>query len=147
MVAWIEASRSERLAMIHDGISRLPRPERTALILCWLGHRSVEQAARESGWEARSLKRRLSQALKSLRLRLGIPAGDWDSVIAEQLAAKVPANLIESTVEIAMCALDPFRASGCLPRNRKLRTIVGALNFGDLVSSESDRLPKATQPG
>src|SRR5438477_7412088 len=70
MGPWFDASRSERQAVIHEEINRLPRVDRTALIVCGLQGRPIEQAARELRWPVRSLERRLSRALEHLRVRM-----------------------------------------------------------------------------
>jgi hypothetical protein len=106
MGPWFDASRSEREAAFHEELNRLPRVDRTAIILCGLEGRSVEQAARALRWPVGRLERRLSLALERLRLRMlrryyGIPPGTWDSQILRVPEANVPESLIESTVAAA----------------------------------------------
>jgi hypothetical protein len=106
MGPWFDASRSEREAAFHEELNRLPRVDRTAIILCGLEGRSIELAARALRWPVGRLERRLSRALERLRLRIGrryygIPPGTWDSQILRVPEANVPESLIESTVAAA----------------------------------------------
>jgi Sigma-70, region 4 len=106
MGPWCDASRNEREAAFHEELNRLPRADRTAIILCGLEGRSIEQAARTLRWPVGRLERRLSRALERLRLRMarryyGIPPGTWDPRILQIPEAIVPESLIESTVAAA----------------------------------------------
>ena len=101
MGPWIDASRGERQAVLHEEINRLPGVYRTVVVLCGLEGRPIEQAARDLRWPVGVLERRLARALDDLRVRLsrsyyGIPAGIWDSGILQDLGAVVPERLIES---------------------------------------------------
>jgi hypothetical protein len=125
MGPWFDASRSERQAVIHEEINRLPRVYRTVLILCCLEGRPIERTARELGWRVSGLERRLSRALEHLRVSMarryyGIPVGIWDSDILEDLEAIVPKSLIQSTVAAATCCPDPPGGAGPHSRNRRL---------------------------
>ncbi|MGP0065164.1 MAG: RNA polymerase sigma factor [Isosphaeraceae bacterium] len=125
MGPWIDASRSERQAVIHEEINRLSRAYRTVVILCGLEGRPIDEAARELRWPVRTLERRLSRALDHLRLALsrsyyGIPVGVWDSDILRDLRAIVPRSLIESTVAVAAQRLDPPGGSRSQSRHRQL---------------------------
>jgi hypothetical protein len=106
MEPWFDASTSEREAAIHEELNRLPRADRTAIILCRLEGWSIERAARELRWPVGRLERRLSRAIERLRLRMGrhyygIPPRIWDSRILQLPDAIVPESLIESTVAAA----------------------------------------------
>jgi sigma-70-like protein len=125
MGPWIDASRSERQAVIHEEINRLPRVYRTVVVLCGLEGRPIEQVARELRWPVRILERRLARALDHLRVRMsrryyGIPVGIWDSDILQDLGAIVPKSLIESTVAAATRGLDPPGGSRPPSRDREL---------------------------
>jgi hypothetical protein len=128
MGPWFEASRSERIGVIHEEIDQLPLADRTALIVCGLERRPVVQAGKELGCGARTLERRVSRALERVRLRLarryyGVPAGNWDSDITQDLGAIVPLALIESTVAVVMRSFGPPRSSQCLSSDRTLNAL------------------------
>ena len=149
MGPWFEASRSERISMIHEEINRLPHAYRAALIVCGLERRPVPQAARESGCRERSLERRFARALDCLRVRLtrrchGVPAGDWDPDIMDELSAIVPSSLIQSTVEVAMRSLGPLSDRDRQARYRTLRSTGRARSASGELTSDSAQQPVAT---
>ncbi len=125
MESWFDASRSQRQAAIHEELDRLPRVHRTVIILCGFERLPIERAARELRWPIRILDRRLSRALKHLRIRLvrrfyDGPVSIWDSDILKDMAAVVPRSLIESTIAAATGYLYPPAVSGSRYRDRKL---------------------------
>jgi hypothetical protein len=122
MGPWFGVSRSERQAALLEEINQLPRAFRTALILCVLERRPIEQVARDLGCPVKSLAIRLARALEGLRVRMarryyGIPVGTWDSDILTDLRAIVPESLVESTVAAATHRHGP--SSGSRSRSRK----------------------------
>jgi RNA polymerase sigma factor (sigma-70 family) len=85
-------------------IVRLPETLRLPLLLCALEGQTQEQAARQLGWPARTLKARLSRARELLRRRLrqrGVPA---TALTAGAIGSGegVPAALGDSTVRLAV---------------------------------------------
>jgi len=151
MGPWFDASRSERQAAIHEEINRLPRADRTVLILCGIEGRLIEQAATELRRPVRTVARRLSRALELLRVSMarryyGIPAGTWDADILQDLGAIVPQSLIQSTVAAATCG--PSRPSGpaSQARNRKLRRAVLAPITSDLLPPASGEQQHGSRP-
>jgi hypothetical protein len=112
MGPWIDASRSERQAVIHEAINRLPRAYRTVIVLCRLESRPIEEVAKELGTPVGNIERRLLRALDRLRVEMsrsyyGIPAGIWDADILRDPGPIVPRSLIESTVALAARRLGP----------------------------------------
>jgi RNA polymerase sigma factor (sigma-70 family) len=102
-----EVSRRELLAVLDEEIVGLPEKYRAALVLCGLGERTCEQAARELGWPKSTLILRLRHARQQLRQRLAcrgieLSAGLLVAVLArEATAARVPALLTLATVRRA----------------------------------------------
>lgn len=106
MNQWDCMDRPDLEEVLHEEINRLPRHERTAVVLCILEGRSVDRAADELGWPVGTLRRRLSRAIECLRVRAaiqGMMIRPGCSVI-DPLAgpmARPPRRLIESTVAAA----------------------------------------------
>jgi RNA polymerase sigma factor (sigma-70 family) len=102
-----EASRRELLAVLDEEIGGLPEKYRVALVLCGLGGRTCEQAARELGWPKSTVIHRLARARQQLRQRLmgrgfEVPAALLVAVLArEATASHVPAHLTLATVRQA----------------------------------------------
>ena len=90
---------------LDEELQRLPEQWRSPLLLCYLSGLTRDEAARQLGWSLGTLKRRLEEGRKALRLRLdrrGIPAvGLALTVLApEALQAAVSNSLFESTVSM-----------------------------------------------
>jgi RNA polymerase sigma factor (sigma-70 family) len=101
------ATGRELLAVLDEEIRGLPEKYRAALVLCGLGERTCERAARELGWPKSTLIHRLSQARQRLRQRLvrrgiEVPAAVLTALLAREAAAtRVPALLTLATVRRA----------------------------------------------
>jgi RNA polymerase sigma factor (sigma-70 family) len=61
---------AEALPVLDEELGRLPDKYRAPLVLCYLQGKTHEQAARELGWPAGSMSRRVSRARDLLRRRL-----------------------------------------------------------------------------
>lgn len=94
--------------LLHEEINRLPEHYRAPLVLCDLGGRSHEQAARHLGWPVGTVKSRLSRGRERLRDRLRRRGLAPDSgLIAAALRpagpeASVPPALAESATRAAV---------------------------------------------
>jgi RNA polymerase sigma factor (sigma-70 family) len=116
-----EVSRRELLAVLDEEIVGLPEKYRAALVLCGLGERTCEQAARELGWPKSTLILRLRHARQRLRQRLArrgfeLSAGLLVALLArEAAAARVPAILTLATVRRARCEAAPSPGSPTRP--------------------------------
>jgi RNA polymerase sigma factor (sigma-70 family) len=96
----------ELLAVLDEEVQRLPDRQRAPLVLCYLEGRTCDQAARQLGWSARTLKRRLEQARACLRGRLArrglsLPAALLATGIAGEAAA-LPTGLAARAVAAAV---------------------------------------------
>jgi len=87
---------------LHDEIGKLPERFRAPLVLCYLEGKTNEEAARELGWPAGSMSRRLAQARDLLRDRLAargemIAGPALLAALSEPIAA-APRALFERTL-------------------------------------------------
>jgi RNA polymerase sigma factor (sigma-70 family) len=57
-------------AALDEELAALPHRLRAPLVLCYLEARTQDEAAREMGWSARTLRRRLAEGRRRLHLRL-----------------------------------------------------------------------------
>jgi RNA polymerase sigma factor (sigma-70 family) len=64
-LAWQEVRRA-----LDDELQRLPRRLRSPLLLCYLSGLTRDEAAQRLGWTVGTLKRRLEEGRKALRIRL-----------------------------------------------------------------------------
>jgi RNA polymerase sigma factor (sigma-70 family) len=106
-----ELSARELLTIIDEEVQRLPERYRLPLIICSLGGRSLEEAARQLGWTSGSVKGRLERG----RARL------HDRLVRRGL-----------TLSAALAAVEASRATASAAALAALvvRTIPGALAFG-----------------
>src|SRR5439155_8692898 len=90
---------------LDEDLQRLPERLRSPLLLCYLSGLARCEAAKQLGWSLGTLKRRLEEGRKSLRIRLekrGIaPVGLALAVLApEVLQAAVSKSLVESSLSL-----------------------------------------------
>jgi RNA polymerase sigma factor (sigma-70 family) len=106
-----ELSARELLTIIDEEIQRLPEQYRLPLIMCCLGGRSLEEAARQLGWTSGSVKGRLERG----RARL------HDRLVRRGL-----------TLSAALAVVEASRAtaSAAVLARLVVRTIPGAVAFG-----------------
>jgi RNA polymerase sigma factor (sigma-70 family) len=91
--------------VLDEEIARLPRKYREAVVLCWLGGRSVAEAARELGCPVGTLSARLTRARQRLRRRLarrGMGIAAVVGAVAEEPVAGVPPPLARSALGMAL---------------------------------------------
>jgi RNA polymerase sigma factor (sigma-70 family) len=98
----------EAHAILDHELARLPDKFRIPLVLCYLEGLTQDEAARQLGWPAHTLKTRLEQACERLRARLAARGlAPSAALIATLLAGgsasgAVPAVLFDSTIEAAI---------------------------------------------
>jgi RNA polymerase sigma factor (sigma-70 family) len=95
----------EVCAALDEELQRLPERLRSPLVLCYLSGLTRDQAAKQLGWALGTLKRRLEEGRKALRVRLerrGIaPVGLALAVLTpEALQAAVSKPLLESSLSL-----------------------------------------------
>jgi hypothetical protein len=103
MVPGYDGDRPGFQEALHEEINRLPMAYRTAVVLCVLEDQPAGQVARQLRWPVGVVRKRLSRALASLRVRLARRGYllSWDGPTPEflgDLAADLPESLIDSTV-------------------------------------------------
>ena len=93
---------------LDEELNRLSGQYREPLLLCYLGTKTRDQAARQLGWSLRTLERRLEQGLKLLRSRLcnrgvELPLALLATGLSQQAAStNVSAATVAATVEAAI---------------------------------------------
>lgn len=103
----LDVTMRELQTLLDEELDALPDKYRAPLILCYLEGKTNLQAARELGWPAGSISRRLARGLELLRSRL-TRRGVTVSALAlaflmsqEAAPAAVPASLVTSTAHAA----------------------------------------------
>jgi RNA polymerase sigma factor (sigma-70 family) len=114
-----EITGRELVAVIDDELARLPEAYRLPLLLCGLQGLARDEAARQLGWPAGSVKGRLERGRELLRKRLAsrgltVPAVLAGSLVADGANA-VPPALVRSTARAALAVLTAPAAWGSLP--------------------------------
>jgi RNA polymerase sigma factor (sigma-70 family) len=83
-------------AALDEELTALPDRLRAPLVLCYLEARTQDEAAREMGWSARTLRRRLAEGRRRLHLRLvrrglSLPAALWTvGIVRHEASAHLP---------------------------------------------------------
>jgi RNA polymerase sigma factor (sigma-70 family) len=114
-----EVTGRELLAVLDEELQRLPEERRGPLVLCYLQGHTCDEAARQLGLTARTLKRRLEQGRASLRARLArrgiaLPAALLTLGLTRGAKASVPASLGAAAVTAALSGATPGGAAGAL---------------------------------
>ena len=115
------AEEREQVALIHAEVDRLPRAERSALILCDLEGLSHGAAAAELGWPLGTVKARVARARDRLRARLArrgvtLASAGLAATLASAAtrAATLPPGLVAATTRAAVALLAGRLASAGL---------------------------------
>jgi RNA polymerase sigma factor (sigma-70 family) len=90
---------------LDEELQRLPERLRSPLLLCYLSGLTRDEAARQLGWSLGTLKRRLEEGRKALRIRLGkrgiAPIGLALTVLTPETAqAAISTSLLDSTFRL-----------------------------------------------
>jgi RNA polymerase sigma factor (sigma-70 family) len=106
---------------LHAEIGRLPARYRIPLVLCYLEGLTSEEAARQLGWPAGTVRSRLTRGREQLRKRL-ILRGITPSAVTLAAAlvpgsawAAVPAGLADTTARMAVLVVAGHMAAGTVP--------------------------------
>ncbi len=102
-----EITGRELLTVLDEELQALPECYRAPLVLCYWKGESREEIARQLGWSARTVRRRLEQGRKCLsarlrRRRLELPAVLLAAGLAQQAAAAVPPLLAAAATRVAL---------------------------------------------
>jgi RNA polymerase sigma factor (sigma-70 family) len=95
---------------LDEELQRLPERLRSPLLLCYLSGLTRDEAARQLGWSLGTLKRRLEEGRKALRVRLarrGIASVGLALTVltpAEALQAAVSTSLLDPTLRLIFSA-------------------------------------------
>jgi RNA polymerase sigma factor (sigma-70 family) len=106
---------------LHDEIGRLPDRYRVPLVLCYLEGLTSEEAARQLGWPAGTVRSRLTRGREQLRKRLmlrGIApsAATLAAALGPSSAwAAVPAGLTDATARMAVLVAAGRMAAATVP--------------------------------
>jgi RNA polymerase sigma factor (sigma-70 family) len=125
MDASAEVERRDLRGILDDELRQLPEKYRAPVVLCYLEGRTHEEAARQLGWPAGSMSRRLDRARSLLRRRLahrGLAIAVIGLVSAAILAISIgPAPDHTHRTAVVHEAMAPFQPSsesgqdwGCL---------------------------------
>ncbi len=120
----------EARSAIDEELSRLSRPLREPLVLCYLQGRTRDEAAKALGWSLATLKRRLERGRKVLRARLtrrglaltalGAAIALDDHAVSNISAHELANNIAKSAISASAAAL---LESGSLATWQKLAIV------------------------
>lgn len=127
---------------LDEELGRLPAKYRAPLVLCYLEGKTNEQAARELGWPAGSMSRRLARGRELLRNRLakrGVTAGavGLGALAAGPATAAVPSALVGATVRAAVLinAGSGIAGSVSAPLAAQVREALWGMSVGRLKAA------------
>jgi WD40 repeat protein len=134
-----ELTAREALQLLEEEVQRLPQAYRLPVILCCLEGLSQEEAARQLGWTAGSVRGRLERGRKRLQQRLagrgvGLAVALGLVAVSRSSAASLPKALAAATVKAALAngaSVVPLVAGTLAAEGLKqlpfLRTMIGLL--------------------
>ena len=129
--------------VLHEELGRLSARYRVPLVLCYLEGLTAEQAARELGWPAGTVRSRLARGRERLRARL-IRRGLAPSaamltaaLVPRSAWAAVPARLADAAVRTAALAAARGLSAGAVP------TSILTLTEGVLIDMAITKLKAA----
>jgi RNA polymerase sigma factor (sigma-70 family) len=127
-----ELTAREALQILEDEVQRLPRAYRLPVVLCCLHGITQEEAARQLGWTAGSVKGRLERGRSRLHARLARRGLTLTSALASLEVSRVgasagmPARLAEATVRAARSFAVGTEAAGAAVSARAMTLAEGA---------------------
>jgi RNA polymerase sigma factor (sigma-70 family) len=95
----------ELLTVLDEEVARLPRPQRSAVVLCCLEGHPQEEAARMLGWTAGSLKGHLERGRRRLQERLqhrGIGLSAALALVAVSRSEAASELLVQNTIKATL---------------------------------------------
>jgi RNA polymerase sigma factor (sigma-70 family) len=140
-----EITLREFLTVLDTELAGLPEKHRSPLILCYLEGRCQDEAARQLGWNKRTLLRRLEEARAALGRRLTRKGIVWPAAVSGLLLsdcvapAALPATLVDCTVKAAACALVGPLAAGVV--SAKVTALVEGVMKAMFLSKVKSVLP------
>lgn len=100
------AALDEVMAVLDEELARLPERYRAPLLACYHHGRTRDEAARDLGWNVRTLRRRLDKGRELLRARLAargatLSAGLAGTALAPSADAALPADVRATALRLA----------------------------------------------
>jgi protocatechuate 3,4-dioxygenase beta subunit len=111
-----ESNEHDECAILHDEIDRLPKRQRTPIVLCYLQAMTYDQAARALRSIEPTVRSRLAKARKHLKARLiqrGVSGAVLGALVAGRArAAAVPSSCASRAVDAAARGMSAATAAG-----------------------------------